>query len=103
MPSDAARANLLYGRFWPDGCLWGLAPQSGPSPIWAAYPSSAFGEHWEPRLPATLRHSVVRTQCPKAAIWSPCQVSGWAPPNREAGKRWRGTLGGRWISAGEEL
>jgi hypothetical protein len=35
-----------------DGCLWGLVPQSGPSPICAAYRSSAFGEHWEPRLPA---------------------------------------------------
>ena len=25
-----------------DGCQWGLAPQSPPSPICAAYPSSAF-------------------------------------------------------------
>jgi hypothetical protein len=33
-----------------DDWIWGLAPQSSPSPICAAYPSSAFSEHWEPRL-----------------------------------------------------
>ena len=33
-------------------CLWGVAPQCSPSSKCAVLPSSAIGEHWEPRLPA---------------------------------------------------
>src|ERR1700730_14499791 len=43
-----------------DGCLWVLAPQSCPSPKCAAYPTAAFGEHWEPRLSARCGHWLVR-------------------------------------------
>jgi hypothetical protein len=51
-----------------DGCPWALAPQSCPCPKGAAYPSSAFGEHWELRLPATSRRSVNGETC----RWNGC-------------------------------
>jgi len=52
-------APSLDGRLLADGCLWGLAPQSIPSPTRAVHPSSAFGELWEQRLPANPRQSVL--------------------------------------------
>jgi hypothetical protein len=51
-----------------DDCLWGLAPQSSPSPICAAYPSSAFSEYWEPRLPAKSSRSGCCNACLRPAI-----------------------------------
>ena len=39
-----------------DDRLWGLTPQSSPRPIRIVLPSSAYGEHREPQLPATRRH-----------------------------------------------
>jgi hypothetical protein len=41
------------GPLLADDCLWGLAPQSSPWPKSAVYPSAAFGEDGESRLPAT--------------------------------------------------
>jgi len=49
-------APSLDGPLLADGCLWALASQCSPSPKCAVYPSSALREHWEPRLPAILRH-----------------------------------------------
>jgi hypothetical protein len=40
-----------------DGCLWELAPQSSPSPIYQYFPLSALVEYWEPRLPANFGRS----------------------------------------------
>jgi hypothetical protein len=40
-----------------DGCLWAVAPQSGPSPKCAAHTSSDFGRPKEPRLRAICGHS----------------------------------------------
>jgi len=50
--------RILGRQLLADGCLWGLAPQSRHSPICLYFPSSAFGEHWEPRLPASCGHSL---------------------------------------------
>jgi hypothetical protein len=56
---------------WPDDCLWGLAPQSSLSPICAAYPSSAFSEHWEPRLPAKSSRLVSPLKLPASGHSGP--------------------------------
>ena len=47
-----------------DGCLWELAPQSSPSPIYQYFPLSALVEYWEPRLPANTRRSASPPKLP---------------------------------------
>jgi hypothetical protein len=52
--SQCLRNSWDDGPQMADDCLWALAPQSCPSPKCAAYPTAAFGEHWEPRLSAIV-------------------------------------------------
>jgi len=83
-----------------DGCLWGLAPQSSPSPICAVYPSSAFGEHWEPRLPAkngrrpsfskAAAHQHSPSNNGRAAEVAISVVGSRRRPKRSFDFRWRG-------------
>jgi hypothetical protein len=55
--SMSAMERNALGPLLADDCLWGLAPQSSPWPKSAVYPSAAFGEDGESRLPATSGHS----------------------------------------------
>ena len=49
---------MRYARSWPDGCLWGSHRKAALRRSAQYYfPSSAFGKHWEPRLPAMIGHT----------------------------------------------